>query len=75
MIDDPGEAPLAREAPATARAGVRIPSAELFRGRREIVIVHRGPPNPNMRVGWLVKQCFNFFRKGGAAATKYYLRN
>ena len=42
MIDDPGEAPLAREAPATARAGVRIPSAELFRGRREIVIVHRG---------------------------------
>ncbi len=42
MIDDPGEAPLAREAPATARAGVRIASAELFRGRREIVIVHRG---------------------------------
>ena len=42
MIDDPGEAPLAREAPATARAGVRIASTELFRGRREIVIVHRG---------------------------------
>ena len=42
MIDDPGEAPLAREAPAAARAGVRIASAELFRGRREIVIVHRG---------------------------------
>jgi hemin uptake protein HemP len=42
VIDDPGEAPLAREAPATARAGVRIASAELFRGRREIVIVHRG---------------------------------
>ena len=42
MIDDPGEAPLAREAPATARAGIRIASAELFRGRREIVIVHRG---------------------------------
>lgn len=42
MIDDSGEAPLAREAPATARAGVRIPSTELFRGRREIVIVHRG---------------------------------
>lgn len=41
-MDDPGEAPLAREAPATARAGVRIASAELFRGRREIVIVHRG---------------------------------
>ncbi|MEX2222520.1 MAG: hemin uptake protein HemP [Candidatus Rokuibacteriota bacterium] len=42
MIDDPGEAPLAREAPAAARAGARIASTELFRGRREIVIVHRG---------------------------------
>lgn len=41
MIDDPDEAPLARETPA-ARAGVRIASTELFRGRREIVIVHRG---------------------------------
>lgn len=40
MIDDPGEAPVARDAPA--RAGVRIASTELFRGRREIVIVHRG---------------------------------
>lgn len=42
MIDGPGEAPLAREASAAARAGVRIASTELFRGRREIVIVHRG---------------------------------
>lgn len=42
MIDGPGEAPLAREAPAAARAGGRIASTELFRGRREIVIVHRG---------------------------------
>lgn len=42
MIDDPDEASLAREAPATARAGVRIASTELFRGRREVVIVHRG---------------------------------
>jgi hemin uptake protein HemP len=43
VIDDPDEAPIAREAPAAARAGVaRIASAELFRGRREIVIVHRG---------------------------------
>ena len=41
MIDGPDETPLAREAPA-ARAGVRIASTELFRGRREIVIVHRG---------------------------------
>lgn len=42
MIDGPHEAPLAREATAAARAGVRIASTELFRGRREIVIVHRG---------------------------------
>ena len=42
MIDDPGDAPIAREVPTAARAGVRIPSTELFRGRREIVIVHRG---------------------------------
>jgi hemin uptake protein HemP len=43
VIDDPGEASIAREASAAARAGVtRIASAELFRGRREIVIVHRG---------------------------------
>jgi hemin uptake protein HemP len=41
VIDDPAEAPVAREASA-ARAGVRIASTELFRGRREIVIVHRG---------------------------------
>jgi len=42
VIDGPDEAPLAREAPPAARAGVRIASTELFRGRREIVIVHRG---------------------------------
>ena len=42
MIDGPGEAPIAREAPTAARASVRIASTELFRGRREIVIVHRG---------------------------------
>ena len=42
MIDDPDEAPLAREVPAATRAGVRIASTELFRGRREVVIVHRG---------------------------------
>lgn len=40
MIDDPGESSIARE--ATARAAVRIASTDLFRGRREIVIVHRG---------------------------------
>lgn len=40
MIDDPGEPSIARE--AAARAAVRIASTELFRGRREIVIVHRG---------------------------------
>ena len=42
MIDDPGDAPVTREAPTAGRAGVRIASTELFRGRREIVIVHRG---------------------------------
>jgi len=43
VIEDPGEAPVAREAQtATARASVRIASTELFRGRREVVIVHRG---------------------------------
>jgi hemin uptake protein HemP len=40
VIDDPGEATGARD--AAARAVVRIASTELFRGRREIVIVHRG---------------------------------
>lgn len=40
MIDDPGEAAITRE--AAPREDVRIASAELFRGRREIVIVHRG---------------------------------
>ena len=40
MIDEPGEATVARE--AVSGDGVRIASTELFRGRREIVIVHRG---------------------------------
>ena len=40
MIDDPGEASFARE--VTPRDAVRIASTELFRGGREIVIVHRG---------------------------------
>jgi len=40
VIDDAGLAPIARD--ALAREGVRIASTELFRGRREIVIVHRG---------------------------------
>ena len=40
MIDDPVEPSIARE--AAAGAAVRIASTELFRGRREIVIVHRG---------------------------------
>ena len=40
MSDDPGQAPMARE--TAGRAAVRIGSAELFRGSREIVIVHRG---------------------------------
>jgi hemin uptake protein HemP len=38
VIDDPGRAPGTPE----AAAAVRIVSTELFRGRREIVIVHRG---------------------------------
>jgi hemin uptake protein HemP len=42
VIDDPGEAPVTREASTAGRVGVRIASTELFRGRREIVIVHRG---------------------------------
>jgi hemin uptake protein HemP len=40
VIDDSGEPTTARE-PAIGPA-VRIVSTELFRGRREIVIVHRG---------------------------------
>ncbi len=40
MIDDPGD-PAAASA-ALPPAVVRIASAELFRGRREVVIVHRG---------------------------------
>ena len=39
-MDDSREAPIAQE--AAPREGVRIASTELFRGRREIVIVHRG---------------------------------
>ena len=40
MIDDAGEAQVARE--TAPRPAARIASTELFRGRREIVIVHRG---------------------------------
>ena len=40
MIDHAGEAAPSRE--AIAVPAVRIVSTELFRGRREIVIVHRG---------------------------------
>lgn len=40
MIDDPAEPSVARE--AAPRVAGRIASTELFRGRREIVIVHRG---------------------------------
>ncbi len=40
MIDGSGEPAAARE--ATSGSAVRIVSTELFRGRREIVIVHRG---------------------------------
>ncbi|HJV56287.1 MAG TPA: hemin uptake protein HemP [Methylomirabilota bacterium] len=40
MIDDSGEPAAARE--ATSGPAVRIVSTELFRGRRQIVIVHRG---------------------------------
>ena len=40
MSDDPGEAAAARETPAVP--AVRISSADLFRGRRDIVILHRG---------------------------------
>jgi hemin uptake protein HemP len=40
VIDDPGAPPIAGD--AAARATVRIASSELFRGRREVVIVHRG---------------------------------
>ena len=41
MSDDPGETPAARET-AAAPPAVRITSADLFRGRRDIVILHRG---------------------------------
>ena len=40
MIDDPGD-PAARP-DAAPRAACRIVSTELFRGQREVVIVHRG---------------------------------
>lgn len=40
MIDDAGEAVRARD--TTTAPTVRIVSSDLFRGRREIVIVHRG---------------------------------
>jgi hemin uptake protein HemP len=40
VSDDPGEAPSARE-PAAAPV-VRITSADLFQGRRDLVILHRG---------------------------------
>ena len=40
MIEASGEPVPARE--ATSGPAVRIVSTELFRGRREIVIVHRG---------------------------------
>jgi hemin uptake protein HemP len=40
VIDEAGEAAPVREAPAAS--AVRIVSSDLFRGRREIVIVHRG---------------------------------
>jgi len=40
VIDDAGEAAATRE--VTTGPAVRIVSTELFRGRREIVIVHRG---------------------------------
>jgi hemin uptake protein HemP len=38
--DDPAQAPVARE--TALRPAVRLASTELFRGRRVIVIVHRG---------------------------------
>jgi hemin uptake protein HemP len=42
LIETPGEGAGPREGSAATHAGLRIASAELFRGRREIVIVHRG---------------------------------
>ncbi|HEX5531616.1 MAG TPA: hemin uptake protein HemP [Methylomirabilota bacterium] len=40
MSDDPGQTRAERE--TAAAPAVRIASAELFRGRRDIVILHRG---------------------------------
>ncbi|HEV3347779.1 MAG TPA: hemin uptake protein HemP [Methylomirabilota bacterium] len=40
MIEDSDEGSVARG--ASTGSAVRIPSTDLFRGRREIVIVHRG---------------------------------
>jgi hemin uptake protein HemP len=42
VIEDPGETALFREESGAAPTGVRIASTLLFRGRREIIIVHRG---------------------------------
>ena len=38
MIERPGDEAAAGDSPAA----VRIPSDDLFRGRREVVIIHRG---------------------------------
>jgi hemin uptake protein HemP len=40
VIDDPGDPSLRHD--ASSRAAQRIVSTELFRGQREVVIVHRG---------------------------------
>ncbi len=40
MIDDLGDPPARRD--AGSRTAHRIVSSELFRGQREVVIVHRG---------------------------------
>ena len=40
MSDDPGQTRAERE--TAAAPAVRIASADLFRGRRDIVILHRG---------------------------------
>lgn len=42
MTESAPGAPLVRPAGAGAQALARVASAELFRGQREIVIVHRG---------------------------------
>ena len=40
MTDDPGDLPARRD--AAPRTAHRIVSSELFRGQREVVILHRG---------------------------------